>query len=90
LRRNGQVERSSPWEQGVLDHEKPGLFRLDRKGNDFTASYSQDGKEWKEMPPITTDFGTKLGVGVAAIQNTPAGYEAIFESLKITPGKKAE
>jgi regulation of enolase protein 1 (concanavalin A-like superfamily) len=83
LRRNGQVERWGRYGDGVLDQEIPTQFRLDRKADAFTASYSQDGKEWKQLPPMDVDFGKKLSVGVAAIQNTPAGYEATFEKLKV-------
>src|SRR5262249_39768065 len=90
LRQEGQVERGGKWQDGVLQEDKPAFFRLDRKANAFTASYSQDGKDWKELPPIEATLGHKLGVGVAAVQNPPAGYEAIFQNLKIAPAKKKD
>jgi regulation of enolase protein 1 (concanavalin A-like superfamily) len=71
-----------------LDARLTTSLRLKRRGDTFTASYSQDGKEWKELPPAKADYGNKLNVGVVAIQNTAAGYEAVFEGLKITSLKK--
>ena len=71
-----------------LNDQLPTVLRLKRRGDTFTASYSQDRKEWKELPPVKADIRRKLNVGVVAIQNTTAGYEATFAGLKITLSKK--
>jgi regulation of enolase protein 1 (concanavalin A-like superfamily) len=89
FRRDGKLARMGVWEDGLLDGDKPALFRLVRKGKTFTASYSQDGKKWHELPLVHTSYGTKLLIGVTAVQNTAAGYEAIFEGLKVTPARQA-
>jgi regulation of enolase protein 1 (concanavalin A-like superfamily) len=90
LRHNGLLTRPGGAVDGLLDQQKPSFFRLRRTANSFAASYSQDGKTWKELPPIDVAFSKKLKVGVSAIQNTPAGYEAIFQDLKIIPTKPPE
>lgn len=88
LRQGGEPTRKGSGKDGMMDETQPAFLRLVRMGNSFTAAYSQDGKEWKQLPLVKTDFGKSLKVGVAAVQNTAAGYEAIFESLKFTPAKK--
>jgi regulation of enolase protein 1 (concanavalin A-like superfamily) len=88
LRKGGEPARKGSGKDGMIDQAQPAFLRLVRAGNDFTAAYSQDGKDWSELPLLKTDFGKKLKVGVAAMQNTAAGYDATFESLTLTPGKK--
>jgi regulation of enolase protein 1 (concanavalin A-like superfamily) len=88
LRLSGKHEVKGGGHDGILDESIPAFFKLDRKGDIFTAAHSQDGKEWKELPPIEAPFGKKVGVGVTASQNTAAGYEGVFEGLKITQAPK--
>jgi regulation of enolase protein 1 (concanavalin A-like superfamily) len=88
LRSGAQFTRKGTVEDGALDEDLPAFFRISRQGNSFAAAFSQDGKDWKELQPITAELVRKVRVGVAAVQNTAAGYDAVFEELKITPGKK--
>ncbi len=85
LRSGGTVARHWRNQDGTLDETKPAWLRLARRGTTVTASYMQAGDGWKELPPLQIDFDAKVRVGVDAVQNTPAGYEAIFESLRIGP-----
>jgi hypothetical protein len=52
--------------------------------------FSLDEQTPTMLPPIKTQLSRKLMVGVAAIQNSPSGYEAVFENLKFYSGKKTE
>jgi regulation of enolase protein 1 (concanavalin A-like superfamily) len=72
-----------------LSEQAPTVLRIERKGDLFTGSVSQDRKEWHELPPLEAPLAKKLLVGVAALQNTPAEFEAVFENLKLA-GKKAD
>jgi len=87
LRERGQHVRKGANEEGRLSDSDNAHLKLTRKGNIFSAAYSQDGKEWKELPSITANFAKKLRVGLIATQNTPMGFEAVFERLKLTPAK---
>jgi regulation of enolase protein 1 (concanavalin A-like superfamily) len=84
LRQHGKFVRKGANEEGRLDEAQDAHLKLTRKGNTFAAAYSRDGKDWKELPPITAELAKTLKVGVIATQNTPLGYEAAFEKLKIT------
>src|SRR5438105_3539336 len=74
-RQGGEPTRKGSGKDGMIDETQPALLRLVRTGNDFMVAYSQDGKEWKELPLVKADLGKKLKVGVAAVQNTAAGYD---------------
>jgi hypothetical protein len=41
--------------------------------------------EWTALPPLQTDLGDKLRVGVNAVQNTANSYTATLERLIIMP-----
>ncbi len=81
----GRLVREWQNQDGMLDEAKCAWLRLVRRGTTITASYRQDGDGWKELPPLQIDFGAKVRVGVDAVQNTPAGFEAIFETLRVGP-----
>jgi regulation of enolase protein 1 (concanavalin A-like superfamily) len=83
LRKDGKMARSWQQTDGVLDETKPAVLRLVRKGGTVTASFSQDGKTWTELPPLQVDLDAKLRLGVHAVQNTPTAYEAILEHLTV-------
>jgi regulation of enolase protein 1 (concanavalin A-like superfamily) len=87
LRQGGKFVRKGANEEGRLDEALDVHLKLMRKGDTFAAAYSPDGKEWKELPPITAELAKTLKVGVIATQNTPLGYEAVFEKLKIVGAK---
>ena len=62
-------------------------LRLKRLGGTVTASSSHDGKAWKEQRTFQVGLAKKLHVGVVALQNTPAAFEAVFEDFTVTPAK---
>jgi regulation of enolase protein 1 (concanavalin A-like superfamily) len=78
LVKGGEVKTYANWElrqdgQWVLWGEeqiqpledKATFVRLERKGDKFLASVSQDGKEWKELKPLELQLPAKLKLGVA-------------------------
>jgi hypothetical protein len=85
LRQGGKLTRQAAGAELNLEEGKPVYFKLNRKADTFTATYSQDGKTSKELPPIRADFAIKLGVGICASHNTGVGYDAVFEDLKLVP-----
>jgi regulation of enolase protein 1 (concanavalin A-like superfamily) len=88
MREDGEVARGWAWADGTLEEDRPAYLRLTRKGDELTAAVSQDGKEWRELPALKVKFGRTVKVGVIALQNTKAGYEAEFEALKVVPAGK--
>src|SRR5206468_2623225 len=88
--RDGEISQDLANYGFSLDEQKPTVLRLERNGNTLTASFSQDRKQWKELPPIRVELSKKVIVGVAAIQNTPSEYEAVFEEFKLTSVNKVK
>ena len=87
LRSAGKHARKGATADGKFDDSQPVFLKMERKGNVFRASYSQDGKAWKDLPPITADLTKKLQIGVCATHNTQAPYEIVFEGWKISHAK---
>jgi len=79
LRRHGELTVD---EERLGGDSKPSFLRIERQGGNFIASYSHDGEKWESFPKLEVDLTKKLRVGVTAIQNTPGGYEAVFEYFK--------
>ncbi len=88
MRQDGKMVRAWQPSDGLLDEAKPAYLRIVRKAEVLTGSYSQDAKDWRELPPLQVDFGRRMRVGVEALQNTPSGMEALFEGLKIAAPAK--
>jgi regulation of enolase protein 1 (concanavalin A-like superfamily) len=82
LRQDGKMVRGWQPSDGLLDEAKAAYFRIARSAGVLTGSYSQDGKDWRELPQLQIDFGKQVRVGVEALQNTPTGFEALFEGFK--------
>lgn len=65
-------------------------LRLERRGDQITASYSEDGKTWKTYPTQNVKLADKLKVGVAALNASTRPFVASFEELKLTPAGQAD
>lgn len=87
-RRDGMMARNWRNTDGTLDPSKPAVLRLVRKGTTLTASFRQDRNDWSALPELEVNLNAKLRVGVHAVQNTPAIYEATLERLTIRPDKQ--
>jgi regulation of enolase protein 1 (concanavalin A-like superfamily) len=59
-------------------------LRLERRGKNIKAFYSDNGKDWTEVKEITTKFSSKISVGVAAINTSDKSFTAEFEEFKIS------
>jgi regulation of enolase protein 1 (concanavalin A-like superfamily) len=70
--------------------DAPTRLRLERRGKQVTAAFSQDdGKTWKSFPP--QDIGhlpDDVKVGVSLTSNTQIGGTVKFKGLKIEKAKK--
>lgn len=87
-RRGGKMARSWRTTDGLLDPARSVMLRVVRKGAILTASFRQQDHDWTELPPLQVDMGQKLNVGVHAVQNTPAGFEATLQRLTIVSAKQ--
>lgn len=59
-------------------------LRIERNGQEITASISHDGQRWTEMERITTEFPRSVRVGVLAINGSAREFIAEFEHFTIT------
>jgi uncharacterized protein (TIGR03067 family) len=72
--------------EGRLQNVDPNLIhlRLERKGGEFRASYSHDGKAWTYHSGFTNlKLAGKLKVGVVAINNSGVPFRTAFENLRL-------
>ncbi|QDT66360.1 DUF1349 domain-containing protein [Calycomorphotria hydatis] len=58
-------------------------LRIERTGQTFTTSMSNDGKNWIHESTVNTQFPEKVMVGVIAVNKSDAPFEAEFENLTI-------
>lgn len=67
-----EVEKAAQW------------LRLERKGDEFTGSYSMDGKTWEVFGSTKLALGANVLIGFAGASYHPYGMqEATFEDIKI-------
>ncbi len=75
-------------ESSQLVADKPTHLRLQRRGDQLTAAYSQDdGRTWRSFPAQRVNLPAKVRVGVAILNSTSRPCSAQFEGLKLTPDK---
>lgn len=84
LRRDGQFTKPGFAEEHPLKNSTTWL-RLERRGNQITASVSEDGKNWESLKPLRVDFSEALQVGVVAGHNTSTPISVGFEDFKVSP-----
>ena len=58
-------------------------LRVERAGQNLTTAISPDGKEWLETAALTTEFPTKVQVGIAAVNVSPHDLVVEFEGFKV-------
>lgn len=62
-------------------------LKLERQGDNVTAHYSHDGKEWTEAKQAAVEFPRKVQIGVAAVNSSDAPFTVEFEDFKVVPAK---
>ena len=70
----------------------PIYLRLTRSGDEFTATKSQDGKEWSQVFESSHKL-PGLGpveIGPVAVHNTNVRYDVTFDEYVLNPLKKEE
>ena len=68
----------------LADATKPVDLKIEAKGGNVTASFSQDGgTTWKSFPRRPARLGEKRKAGVAAINSSNKPFVAEFESLRV-------
>ncbi len=71
-----------------IDPGQPLWLQIQRRGAEFTSSYSTDGEHWQEMSRHSApDWPATLHVGVVAAGSTTQGYTARLRSLAVTQDK---
>ena len=66
--------------------EKPIYLRLTRRGDEFTATKSEDGKEWSAIfktPFVVPGLGAVV-VGPVVAHNTTGSFEVTFDKYSLT------
>ena len=59
------------------------LLRLERKGDQVSASVSANGTEWRAFPPRTVLFPAKLKLGVAAITSSTQPFTVTLSNFRV-------
>ncbi len=83
-RKDGRPYQTPPGVQSLT--EMYTTLRLERRGNKFLASYSEDGKKWSELTPIEMPVPDKVKIGViaATVQNS---FTATFDQFQFKQGQ---
>jgi regulation of enolase protein 1 (concanavalin A-like superfamily) len=59
-------------------------LRLERGGGRVTASFSEDGKEWKSLKPVETSWAEgELQVGIVAVNTSTGAHSARFDGYTL-------
>jgi regulation of enolase protein 1 (concanavalin A-like superfamily) len=66
---------------------KSTFLRLERAGNQFTASVSDDGIEWEETNSTSAEFPTRVKVGVSAVNTAATQFTVQFSDLALVKAK---
>jgi regulation of enolase protein 1 (concanavalin A-like superfamily) len=74
--------------QRLRKPEDAAYLRLARTGTKLVASWSRDGKLWKEFGAPEVTWGTKLKVGVVAENCTGTATEITFDEFAVTRPEK--
>lgn len=83
LRENGRFARAGTTGEMPLSGNATWL-RVQRRGNQLIGSVSEDGATWKDLLPLTVNWPQDIQIGIAAVNNTPIGYEARFANRTLT------
>ena len=68
---------------GAVLHADATHLRLTRKGNEITASLSEDGVNWLSSSPLKIELPATLQVGLVAGHNKTVEFEADFEDFSV-------
>lgn len=81
LRRDGQSVVSY-YSMDLRDQET--YLRLERRGNQITASVSMDGLQWRSYKPINApDLPRRLRIGVEAVNSANASFRCVFSDFAL-------
>lgn len=87
--RDGVFQESNPTPTWASFFEgKSTWLRLERKGDVVTASFSQDGKKWRQAKRLKTDLAKQLQVGVMVVNTSTKELVVEFDGLKISSKPK--
>jgi regulation of enolase protein 1 (concanavalin A-like superfamily) len=84
---NGETKELDYWELGGPTGFNDGEWiRLTRSGNDYSASWSTDGKSWvDDYATVTVEMTDPILVGLTVVSlDTGYASKAVFENFKIT------
>lgn len=83
LRQNGRWVREGNAGERPLTGDVTWL-RIQRQGNQFLGSVSDDGESWTALPPITLPCPVEVQAGIAAVNDTPAPFKPRFSGLSLS------
>lgn len=64
-------------------------LRMERRGTQFTYSYTTDGKTWLKFLTSTVNFPPKLSIGISASNASPKSFSARFEGFVLKGAGKS-
>ncbi len=75
--------RPVPPGDGITAPDAPMFLRLERRGDEFTATASPDGKSWRAFPSRTVKYPATVKIGVAASSSSSQDFNATFEGFRV-------
>jgi serine/threonine protein kinase len=72
--------------RGIKIEDRSTYLRLERRGDEFVASFGPDGVHWTSLAPISAKLDDALKVGVAAINSSTKPLRAIVEDFRFVAG----
>ncbi|HEY7153944.1 MAG TPA: DUF1349 domain-containing protein, partial [Gemmataceae bacterium] len=78
-----------------VQHNFPSLsaaetyLRLERRGKQILASYSEDGQKWSNVKPLDMELPAKVKIGVLAGSTTSRTFAPTFDQFQLKKGQDA-
>jgi regulation of enolase protein 1 (concanavalin A-like superfamily) len=78
------------WCEADVPLARPFYLRLERRGDELRAAYSQDGRKWLQMgvAPGGVTLRRKAKAGVFVEATVPGAFKVTFDRFKLTPLRK--
>ena len=93
LQRDGAVQPLAAFEmrlRGELADAHPAVapdqdiyLRLERRGNQFRAAFSTDGRQWTPLEPLQAPLPAKVRIGVAAVNAARQPLSLRYEEFRV-------
>ena len=68
----------------LIPADKPIFLRVQRKGNQIAAAFSQDGRQWRALPSLGIALPPTLKMALSAVTTSAAPFQPHFDGFQLT------